>query len=123
MCLKFQLTRTSTRPTVAMAMCCASARILDGSTPAVRYGLRKVSGLRVKRERLEVRLRNGRKPPPNPDWRCRQFLDGETGQHQDSVTADKTIQEADGVLGKLRVFTASQDRRVGVNPQPHRHIL
>ena len=67
MCLKFQLTSTSTRPTVAMAMCCASARILGRArrprcTPLrVRWPLRQAGASR----RV---LRGPRKVACGPLW-------------------------------------------------------
>ena len=123
MCLKFQLTSMSTRPTVAMAMCWASARILTVSTPAATYASASFLGLGIKLERLDVRLGHGGKSLADLG-RCRgELLHRQGRQDEDTFTSDEGIHEPDGVLGELVVHAATQDRRVRVDPQLHSRIL
>src|SRR5207253_607572 len=107
MCLKFQLTRTSTRATVARAMCGASARMCARShRPGCRQP--RVPPPSRQRHRLEVRLRHSPDDHPHCFGSDREFTQGEFGQHQDELASYKCLNQALGRLAELVVFAASR---------------
>ena len=86
MCLKFQLTNTLTRATVAMAICGSSG------TAASRWAGQRLSA---------------RRPALNLGTR-------ENGQDEDVLTSDEVFHEPEGGLRELLILAATQDRRVRV---------
>jgi hypothetical protein len=122
MCLKFQLTRTSTRATVARAMCRASARMRpDGAV--LNVGSREILGLSGERKALDVRRWHPREGHSDPLRSGFELPDRELGQHQGQLAMLKRLEQAAGGFAELLVLAAAQDRSVRVDSRLHKRIL
>ncbi len=123
MCLKFQLTSTSTRPTVAIAMCWAVRPHLGCEHACGNVCFCKLLGLGIKLKRFDVCFGHGGKSPADRGRCRRQLLHREAGQDENTFTSDEAFHKPDGVLRELFVLAAAHDRGVCVDPDLHGRML
>ena len=93
----------------------------ENSGGYVAFG--ELAGLGIKLKRFDVHLRHSGESPTNLDWGLAQLVQREAGENQDKLASDKALHEPNGVLGKLLVLAATQDRCVRVDPGLQRSIL